>query len=86
MFWRRSKFRLVEKWVVEFNDCARRQAADLGLSHDQQQAFLQRLLKDNIAQVPSHAFTLPRNCTAMAITHKGPRLWRVLSAERAVVC
>lgn len=51
MFWRRSKFRLVEKWVVEFNDCARRQASDMGLSHDQQQAFLQRLLKDNIAQV-----------------------------------
>jgi hypothetical protein len=41
----------VEKWVVEFNDCARRQASDMGLSHDQQQAFLQRLLKDNIAQV-----------------------------------
>lgn len=52
MFWRRAKFRLAEKYVMEFNDCARRQAADLGLSHEHTQLFLQRLLKDNVAQVP----------------------------------
>lgn len=48
IFWRRSKLRLAEKVFLEFNDCARRQASDLPY-HDQQQAFLQRLLKDNIA-------------------------------------
>jgi hypothetical protein len=53
MFWRRNKFRADSKscFMLEFNECARRQASELGLGHDQQTTYLQRLLKDNIAQV-----------------------------------
>ena len=76
ILWRRGKFRLAEKYVMEFNDCARRQAADLGLSHDQQQAFLQRVLKDNVAQaVVLEILGRPRggrhggNMMCMANTH-----------------
>ena len=54
LFWRRSKFHLVESYSIEFNEVAQRQASQvLGLSHrtDEGQAFLNRLSKDNIAQL-----------------------------------
>lgn len=76
ILWRRGKFRLAEKYLMEFNDCARRQASELGLSHDQQQTFLQRVLKDNVAQaVVLEVLGRPRggrhggNMVCMANTH-----------------
>jgi CCR4-NOT transcription complex subunit 6 len=54
LFWRRTKFHLVESYSIEFNEVAQRQATQvLGLSHrsDDGAAFLNRLSKDNIAQL-----------------------------------
>lgn len=54
LFWRRSKFHLVESYSIEFNEVAQRQATQvLGLNprSDEGVAFLNRLSKDNIAQL-----------------------------------
>uniref|UniRef100_A0A6S9ETF7 Endonuclease/exonuclease/phosphatase domain-containing protein n=1 Tax=Heterosigma akashiwo TaxID=2829 RepID=A0A6S9ETF7_HETAK len=51
LLWRRSKFRLAENYAIEFNDCARRAAASLGLGPEAAAAYLHRVCKDNIAQV-----------------------------------
>jgi len=61
LFWRRSTFHLVESYSIEFNELAQRQATQLGLntnggghrgnSNDEGAAFLNRLSKDNIAQL-----------------------------------
>mmetsp|Transcript_2444 Transcript_2444/g.3467 ORF Transcript_2444/g.3467 Transcript_2444/m.3467 type:complete len:622 (+) Transcript_2444:235-2100(+) len=51
LLWRRSKFRLAENYAIEFNDCARRACATLGLSPEDSSTFLHRICKDNIAQV-----------------------------------
>jgi len=54
LFWRRSKFHLVESYSIEFNEVAQRQATQvLGLNPRSEEgvAFLNRLSKDNIAQL-----------------------------------
>jgi CCR4-NOT transcription complex subunit 6 len=54
LFWRRSKFHLVESYSIEFNELAQRQATQvLGLNPRSEEgvAFLNRLSKDNIAQL-----------------------------------
>ena len=59
LFWRRSTFHLVESYSIEFNELAQRQANQLGLntgggrhnSNDEGTAFLNRLSKDNVAQL-----------------------------------
>jgi CCR4-NOT transcription complex subunit 6 len=54
LFWKRSKFHLVESYSIEFNELAQRQATQvMGLStrSDEGMAFLNRLSKDNIAQL-----------------------------------
>eukprot|EP00980_Cylindrotheca_fusiformis_P001544 scaffold350_cov133-Cylindrotheca_fusiformis.AAC.15 len=54
LFWRRSKFHLVESYSIEFNELAQRQATQvLGLNprSDEAASFLNRLSKDNIAQL-----------------------------------
>ena len=61
LFWRRSTFHLVESYSIEFNELAQRQATQLGLntsgaghrgnSNDEGVAFLNRLSKDNVAQL-----------------------------------
>lgn len=51
IFWRRSKFMLIENFSVEFNECARRSALQLGLEDSDLHRYVSRLSKDNIAQV-----------------------------------
>lgn len=54
LFWRRAKFHLAESYSIEFNELAQRQATQvLGLSPRSEEgaAFLNRLSKDNVAQL-----------------------------------
>lgn len=54
LFWRRSKFHLVESYSIEFNELAQRQATQvLGLNPrtEEGMSFLNRLSKDNVAQL-----------------------------------
>jgi CCR4-NOT transcription complex subunit 6 len=54
LFWRRTKFVLVESYSIEFNELAQRQATQvLGLNPRSEEgiAFLNRLSKDNVAQL-----------------------------------
>jgi CCR4-NOT transcription complex subunit 6 len=62
LFWRRSKFHLVESYSIEFNEVAQRQATQvLGLNprSDEGSAFLNRLSKDNVAQLVVLEFIQP---------------------------
>jgi CCR4-NOT transcription complex subunit 6 len=54
LFWRRSKFHLVESYSIEFNEIAQRQATNvLGLNPRSEEGmqFINRLSKDNVAQL-----------------------------------
>lgn len=54
LFWRRSKFHLVESYSIEFNELAQRQATQvLGLNPRSEEGnhYLNRLCKDNVAQL-----------------------------------
>lgn len=54
LFWRRSKFHLVESYSIEFNEVAQRQATQvLGLNPRSEEgiSFINRLSKDNVAQL-----------------------------------
>mmetsp|Transcript_45380 Transcript_45380/g.50511 ORF Transcript_45380/g.50511 Transcript_45380/m.50511 type:complete len:656 (+) Transcript_45380:246-2213(+) len=54
LFWRRTKFHLVESYSIEFNELAQRQATQvLGLNPRSEEGmnFLNRLSKDNVAQL-----------------------------------
>jgi len=54
LFWRRNKFHLVESYSIEFNELAQRQATQvLGMNPRSEEcmAYLNRLSKDNVAQL-----------------------------------
>jgi len=54
LFWRRTKFHLVESYSIEFNELAQRQATQvLGLNprSEERMNFLNRVSKDNVAQL-----------------------------------
>jgi len=54
LFWRRTKFHLVESYSIEFNELAQRQATQvLGMNprSDEYVSFLNRLSRDNVAQL-----------------------------------
>jgi len=54
LFWRRTKFHLVESYSIEFNELAQRQATQvLGMNPRSEEcvSYLNRLSKDNIAQL-----------------------------------
>eukprot|EP00537_Pseudo-nitzschia_pungens_P003745 CAMPEP_0172357986 /NCGR_PEP_ID=MMETSP1060-20121228/2328_1 /TAXON_ID=37318 /ORGANISM="Pseudo-nitzschia pungens, Strain cf. cingulata" /LENGTH=511 /DNA_ID=CAMNT_0013078961 /DNA_START=868 /DNA_END=2403 /DNA_ORIENTATION=+ len=54
LFWRRSKFHLVESYSIEFNELAQRQATQvMGINPRSEDGinFLNRLSKDNVAQL-----------------------------------
>ncbi|GFH51870.1 CCR4-NOT transcription complex subunit 6 [Chaetoceros tenuissimus] len=54
IFWRRAKFHLVESYSIEFNELASRQATQvLGMNPRSEEglAYLNRLSKDNVAQL-----------------------------------
>lgn len=54
LFWRRTKFHLVESYSIEFNELAQRQATQvLGMNPRSEEftSYLNRLSKDNVAQL-----------------------------------
>ena len=51
VFWLKSKFTLNETYVVDFNDCARRSAEAISLDDAETRRYMNRLSKDNIAQL-----------------------------------
>jgi CCR4-NOT transcription complex subunit 6 len=63
LFWLRSRFHLIESYSIEFNDLAQRQATQLGLNprSDEFASFLNRLSKDNIAQLVVLEFVQPQS-------------------------
>ncbi len=50
-FWKRSKFILSENYAIEFNDLARQEAVSLGMDDAEARKFMNRLSRDNIAQI-----------------------------------
>ncbi len=74
IFWRETKFHLVESYAIEFNDCVHRVAETMGRSTADDQQYRHRLCKDNIAQVTVlEAVKLPRaiscSCICIVNTH-----------------
>lgn len=62
IFWRRSKFHLVESYSIEFNEVAQRhatQALGYSLRSEEGAAFVNRLSKDNVAQLVVLEFMQP---------------------------
>ena len=53
IFWKLSKFHLIESYSIEFNDLAQRQCRALGMSPGSKEgaSFLNRIMRDNIAQL-----------------------------------
>mmetsp|Transcript_10299 Transcript_10299/g.28413 ORF Transcript_10299/g.28413 Transcript_10299/m.28413 type:complete len:675 (+) Transcript_10299:294-2318(+) len=71
LFWRRSKFHLVESYSIEFNELAQRQCQQvLGMNSrgDEGIAFMNRLSKDNVAQLVVLEFIQPQTRTSRDIT------------------
>ncbi len=50
-FWKRGRFILTENYAIEFNDLARKEAADYGMDDTEARKFMNRLSRDNIAQI-----------------------------------
>ena len=77
LFWRKTKFHLVESYSIEFNELAQRQATQvMGLNPRSEEgaAFLNRLSKDNVAQLVVLEFVQPMrssqiNQVCIANTH-----------------
>ena len=96
-FWRRSKFMMVENYAVEFNECARHAAVDLGLDESDGRRYINRLVKDNIAQIvvleiiSRSAVRLPRQSIQVCVAnthlysnHQRPdvKLWQAYALMR----
>lgn len=82
LFWRRTKFHLVESYSIEFNELSQRQATQvLGLNprSEDGSSYLNRLCRDNVAQLvvlecvnpsmPSRSNREPINQLCVANTH-----------------
>ena len=50
-FWKRNKFIMTENYSIEFNEIARQEAAKRGLDEGEARKFMNRLSRDNIAQI-----------------------------------
>ncbi len=66
IFWRETKFQLLESYAIEFNDCVHRAAENMGLSTAEDQQYRHRLCKDNIAQIA--VLEAVKQCHAMSCT------------------
>ena len=80
IFWKRSKFHLIESYSIEFNELAQRQCQVLGMNPNSKEGstYLNRLMRDNIAQlvvleliqqVPSRSRTESHKQLCVANTH-----------------
>ena len=96
-FWRRSKFMMVENYSVEFNECARHAASDLGLDENEGRKYVNRLVRDNVAQIvvleviSRSAVRLPRQSIQVCVAnthlysnHQKPdvKLWQAYALMR----
>jgi len=61
IFWKKSKFHLVESYSIEFNELAQRQCQVLGMNPRSEEgaAYLNRLSRDNVAQLIVLEFAQP---------------------------
>lgn len=50
-FWKRNKFLMIENYGIEFNECARTQSKALGMDENKCRKYMNRLSRDNIAQI-----------------------------------
>jgi CCR4-NOT transcription complex subunit 6 len=93
-FWRRSKFMMIENFNIEYNEQARVTATSRGLDEADQRWFMNKLLRDNIAQIvvleviSRSAVRLPRQSMQVCVAnthlyanHHKPdvKLWQVRS-------
>ncbi len=74
IFWRETKFQLLESYAIEFNDCVHRTAENMGLSIAKDQQYLHRLCKDNIAQIAvleavKQPHSMAHTCLCVVNTH-----------------
>lgn len=81
LFWRRSKFHIIESYSIEMNELAQRHANHVGVNTrtEEGMAFLNRLSKDNVAQLvvlelafptlPTRSNREPINQICIANTH-----------------
>jgi CCR4-NOT transcription complex subunit 6 len=89
-FWRRSKFMMIENFNIEYNEQARK--SSMGMDESDQRWFMNKLLRDNIAQVvmleviSRTAVRLPRQSMQVCVAnthlyanHHKPdvKLWQV---------
>jgi len=51
VFWKRNKFVMTENYSIEFNEIARRGAMELGLDENEARRYMNRLSRDNVAQI-----------------------------------
>jgi CCR4-NOT transcription complex subunit 6 len=74
-FWKRGKFMMLENYSIEFNDFARHAAEELGLDERESSRYINRLSKDNVAQIvlleaiSRSAVRLPRQSTQVCIAN-----------------
>jgi CCR4-NOT transcription complex subunit 6 len=72
LFWRRTKFHLVESYSIEFNELAQRQCTQvLGMNPRSEEgvAFLNKLCKDNVAQLVVLELAISNNNSHSSNSH-----------------
>jgi CCR4-NOT transcription complex subunit 6 len=74
-FWKLAKFSMTENYTIEFNELARQAIAELGLDPQEERKYINRLMKDNVAQVvvleviPKHGVRPPRQLSHLCIVN-----------------
>jgi CCR4-NOT transcription complex subunit 6 len=74
-FWKLAKFSMTENYTIEFNDLARQSIAEMRLEGQEERKYMNRLLKDNVAQVvvleviPKHGVRPPRQLSHLCIVN-----------------
>lgn len=91
-FWKKNKFMMTENYTIEFNECARRAASEMGLDDSEYRRYMNRLSRDNIAQiVVLDTLSRSRQSSLMCIAnthlysnHQCPdvKLWQTMTLMR----
>lgn len=74
-FWKLAKFSMTEHYTIEFNDLARHAIADMGLDQQEERKYINRLSKDNVAQIvvleviPKHGVRPPRQLSHLCVVN-----------------
>jgi CCR4-NOT transcription complex subunit 6 len=74
-FWKLAKFSMTENYTIEFNELARQAISELNLDPQEERKYINRLMKDNVAQVvvleviPKHGVRPPRQLSHLCIVN-----------------